>query len=371
MSSGVGHEALNPINPALLPRLEPKFIELYNTHVANTPNKPIDLDVLRKVYSRLYGYGTATAPDCSKEYEVTVSGWDKYPGDIKVRVYVPHGAKPAEGWPVHFDFHGGGKLTTPQRKRTLLIAHFVAGWGLGDLETESHICRHICVKASVIVVDVEYRLVPEFPFPTGLYDCFSVVRSVLAEHERYAVNPAVVTFGGVSAGGNIALAVNHLCRDAGMKVKAVVVGTPTIADISQFATAADAGKVYPSLGEMEFAPLLNWARLKWFDTLKWASLSQDDDDLRAEQDTDVGWFRDLMAAPNCEDLANLTVIMTAECDPLRDEGEAYGNKIRSKGNHVIIKRFAGVPHPFQHMDAALPQASEFIEDTIRHISSVQ
>ncbi|GKT40259.1 AB hydrolase superfamily protein [Colletotrichum spaethianum] len=352
MSSGVGHEALNPINPALLPRLEPKFIELYNTHVANTPNKPIDLDVLRKVYSRLYGYGTAPAPDCAKEYETTVPGWEKYPGDIKIRVYVPHGEQPAEGWPVHFDFHGGG-------------------WGLGDLETESHICRHICVKASVIVVDVDYRLVPEFPFPTGLYDCFSVVKSVLAEHKSYAVNPAIITFGGVSAGGNIALAVNHLCRDAGNKVKAVVVGTPTIADISQFPTAADAGKVYPSLGEMEFAPLLNWARLKWFDTLKWASLSQDNDVLRAEQEQDAGWFRDLMTAPNCENLADLTVVMTAECDPLRDEGEAYGNMIKSKGNDVIIKRFAGVPHPFQHMDAALPQASEFIEDTIQHVKSVQ
>lgn len=212
---------------------------------------------------------------------------------------------------------------------------------------------------------------PEFPFPTGLYDCFAVVQKVLSEHESYAVDPKVITFGGVSAGGNIALAVNHLCRDAGVKIKAVVVGTPTIADISQYATAADAGKVYPSLGEMEFAPLLNWARLKWFDTLKWASLSQDNNELRQEQEKDAGWFRDLMAAPNCKDLADLTVIMTAECDPLRDEGEAYGNMIKSHGNSVVIKRFAGVPHPFQHMDAALPQAEEFISDTIAHIQSVQ
>lgn len=110
MSSGVGHEALNPITPSLLPRLEPKFIELYNAHVANTPNKPIDLDVLRKVYSRLYGYGTAPAPAVAKEYELKVPGWEKYPGDITIRVYVPHGEKPANGWPVHFDFHGGGML---------------------------------------------------------------------------------------------------------------------------------------------------------------------------------------------------------------------------------------------------------------------
>ena len=111
MAAGVGHEALNPINNDVLPRLDPKFIELYNTHVANTPNRPIDLAVLRKVYSRLYGYGTAPAPECAKEYEVQISGWSKYPGEIAIRVYVPHGNKPADGWPVHFDFHGGGKAT--------------------------------------------------------------------------------------------------------------------------------------------------------------------------------------------------------------------------------------------------------------------
>jgi hypothetical protein len=108
-AAGVGHEALNPINPEILPRLEPKFVELYNTHVANTPNRPIDLAVLRNVYSRLYGYGTASGPDCEREYETEVAGWSKYPGNIKVRVYVPKGEKPERGWPVHFDFHGGGE----------------------------------------------------------------------------------------------------------------------------------------------------------------------------------------------------------------------------------------------------------------------
>ncbi|KAF2488548.1 triacylglycerol lipase [Lophium mytilinum] len=350
MAAGVGHESLNPLDPVVLPKLDPKFVEIYNKNVANTLNKPIDLNVLRKVYSRMYGYATAAGPECAKEYELEVPGWSKYPGSIAIRIYEPHGEKPEAGWPVHFDFHGGG-------------------WGLGDLETESHICRHICVNAGVIVVDVDYRLVPEYPFPVGVRDCEAVLRHVLSKPAEFKINPSIITFGGVSAGACIALIVNHLARDAGIPIKGVIVGTPTVADISTCATASDSP--YPSIRDMEFAPLLNWARLKWFDTLKWESLEKDDSAKRAEQEKDVSWFRDIIQAPNCEGLANITVIMTAECDPLRDEGEAYGRMIEEKGNKVVVKRFKGVPHPFQHMDAALDQAKEFIQDTVDYVIACQ
>jgi acetyl esterase/lipase len=109
-AAGKGHEALNPIHADLLEKLDPKFITLYNTHVANTPNRPIDLAQLRKVYSRLYAYGTAPAPKCGKEWEMKVPGWSKYPSDIDIRVYMPDGKKPAAGWPLHVDFHGGGQI---------------------------------------------------------------------------------------------------------------------------------------------------------------------------------------------------------------------------------------------------------------------
>jgi acetyl esterase/lipase len=225
------------------------------------------------------------------------------------------------------------------------------------------------VKAGVVVVDIDYRLVPEFPFPIGVRDSEEAFKHVFSNASKFKINRAVITFGGVSAGACIALIVNHLTRDAGIPIKGVIVGTPTVADISTCSTAADSP--YPSIKEMEFAPLLNWARLKWFDTLKWDSLEKDDAAKRAEQEKDVGWFRDIMQAPNCEGLADITVIMTAECDPLRDEGEAYGRMIEEKGNKVVVKRFMGVPHPFQHMDAALDQAREFIQDTVDYVKGCQ
>lgn len=60
----------------------------------------------------MYGYATGPAPDCGEEFEFEVDGWDKYPGKVKVRAYVPAGEPRREqGWGVHFDFHGGGMYT--------------------------------------------------------------------------------------------------------------------------------------------------------------------------------------------------------------------------------------------------------------------
>ena len=103
-----GHEALNPIHPSVLPHLDPVFIDLYNTHVANIPNKPIDLGILRSKYSVLYSYGTGPSPEPEKIYDAEVPGHN---GDmIPVRVYNPHSEGP---WAVHVDFHGGGEFVFP------------------------------------------------------------------------------------------------------------------------------------------------------------------------------------------------------------------------------------------------------------------
>ncbi|RDW61294.1 hypothetical protein BP5796_11186 [Coleophoma crateriformis] len=329
------HEALNPIHPSVLSSLDPAFVELYNKHVAPIPNKPIDLGFLRSKYSVLYSYGTAAAPDAARQWETKISGHGG--AEIAVRMYEPSGSGP---WPVHIDYHGGG-------------------WGLGDLDTESHICKHIVAKAKVAVIDVDYRLVPENVFPTGILDSFAALKYIASEEgsKKFNIDSARISIGGVSAGGCIALAIAHLARDANISVKLTAVGTPTIDDLSKYNTAS--GSPYLSMQEMEFAPTLNWARLKWFDILKWSSLSKDPSE-RERQMKEVGWFADLMQAPNFRDVGK-TVIYTAGCDPLRDEGEAYARRLVENGNVVTLKRFEGVPHPFMHMDEALEQARQYID----------
>ncbi|KAH7323460.1 arylacetamide deacetylase [Rhexocercosporidium sp. MPI-PUGE-AT-0058] len=288
-TAGKGHEALNLIHPDLLPRLDPKFISLYNPHVGKTPNKPVDLAVLRKIYSR------APAPA-------------KHPGNFDIRIYVPNGDRLSGGWPLHINLHGGG-------------------WGLGGLDTESPILRHICVKASVVVIDVAYRLVSEFVYPTGSMIVFAALQYAVSNPTTFSINPDIISLGGISVGANIALIINHVARDGSIPIKAVVVGTPQIADISQVPTAADSPN--PAGKEMEFAPTLNWARL------------------------------------------NLTVIITADCDPMRDEGEPYAAKLKEAGNELVLNRFQSVPHPFMHMDDALDQAKDFIEDRIRYVRCIR
>ncbi|GKZ70419.1 hypothetical protein AnigIFM50267_006064 [Aspergillus niger] len=321
----MSHEALNPIHPSVLPHLDPTFIELYNKHVANTPSGPIDLTVLRSKYSVLYSYGTGPAPEPARVYDTTIPGHN---GDlIPCRVYEPDSPGP---WPVHVDFHGGG-------------------WGLGDLDTESHICKHIAVKAKVAVVDVAYRLVPEHAFPIGIQDSFAALQHLASPAGRAqfpSLDTTRISLGGVSAGGNIALILAHLARDHQLPLRLVAVGTPVIDDISVYTTAHDSP--FPSMQEMEHAPTLNWARLKWFDQLKWRSLSEDEN-VRQKQMAEVKWYANALKAPDFTRLPR-TVIYTAGCDPLRDEGEAYARKLVEGGCEVTVRRFEGVPHPFMHMD---------------------
>lgn len=233
-----------------------------------------------------------------------------------------------------------------------LINLTAPGWGLGDLDTESHICKHIAVKANVAVIDIAYRLVPEHPFPIGIQDSFAALQYLAspASHPQFpTLDTTRISLGGVSAGGNIALILAHLARDHHLPLRLVAVGTPVIDDISSYTTAQDSP--FPSMQAMEYAPTLNWARLKWFDQLKWRSLSADAT-LRQQQMAEVKWYANVLNAPDFTRLAR-TVIYTAGCDPLRDEGEAYAQKLIEGGCEVTVRRFEGVPHPFMHMDKGM------------------
>lgn len=338
MASDTKHEALQPLHPSMAGKLDPVFEELYNQHVANTPMKPIDLGKLRDNYSQLYSYATGPAPEVGRVYDTTFSLDDGT--EIPLRVYEPATKGP---WPVHIDFHGGG-------------------WGLGDLETEGHICRHVCVKANVVVVDVAYRLVPEHPFPAAMMDSWAAIKHIHeGGAEKFNILQDSISLGGVSAGGAISLAMAHLARDASLALKLVAVGTPVIDDLSQYESAADSP--WPSMRENEHAPTLNWARLAWFDRLKRTPTSTS----TAAPDADAAsWLVNLLQAPNFSGLAR-TVVYTAGADPLRDEGEAYARRLAEAGTEVTLRRFPGVPHPFMHMDKDLWQAREFIDRTAREI----
>ncbi|KAG6247356.1 hypothetical protein E4U23_003871 [Claviceps purpurea] len=368
MSTQGKHEALQPIHPSMAGHLDPVFEKLYNENVANTPLQPIDLPLLRSKYSLLYSYGTGPAPPVGRIYDDQIplllnnNTTTTTTTTLPIRVYEPDSPGP---WPVHIDFHGGG-------------------WGLGDLDTEAHICQHICNKANVVVIDIAYRLVPEHAFPVGITDSFAALQYIHAHGStRFNIQPEKISLGGVSAGGCIALVLGHLARDhcpERIPLRLIAVGTPVIDDLSRYASAGESP--FLSMQENEHAPTLNWARLAWFDKLKWSSLlpsssslsspspeGRNQDEVEREMQAaraKVGWFANLLEAPNFKDLPK-TVLYTAGADPLRDEGERYGRLLVENGVEVTMKRFPGVPHPFMHMDAHLWQAREFIDMTAREI----
>ena len=334
-------EVLNPIHPNVIDSFDPEFIKLYNEKVANIPAPAqIDLRALRSSYSTHYSYGTAKAPivECTYDKIIPVMG-----GEIPLRIYQPHGNGP---WPVHIDYHGGG-------------------WVLGDLDVEAHLCKHYSHDANVVVIDVGYRLAPDFPFPTAIFDSFSALLYIHSHAEEFNVDPSSISLGGLSAGGFIALTLCILAKLDNISLKLVVVGSPTIDDISKYSLPEDSP--FASMKKFEFAPTLNWHRLKSFDNLKWSTAPTDPEARRAYIDS-FGYLKNLLEARDLSGLPR-TVIFTAGADLLRDEGEAYAKKLQNSGVEVRLKRYEGVPHPFQHLDQYLTAAKDFVKETIAEIKA--
>ena len=123
---------LNPIHPSIIDQLDPAFVKLYSDYIANRPPSSTDLNVVRQHYSALYSYATAPATGVGGIGETQVPGWDKYPGDVNVRVYVPPGEEPGQRkvWPVHFNFHGGGmsRLGVPPHTHTRTDMRRLGRW---------------------------------------------------------------------------------------------------------------------------------------------------------------------------------------------------------------------------------------------------
>jgi len=234
-------------------------------------------------------------------------------GEIPLRVYVPGGAAP---FPVVAYFHGGG---------------FV----LGSLDTHDRIARRLCRAAEALVVSVEYRLAPEHRFPAALDDCMAATHW-LAEHAgELGGDRDRIAVAGDSAGGNLAAAVALASRaDDGPGIAAQVLLYPV----------TDAACATPSFVRNAEGYLLSAAAMRWF----WQQY------LGPDGDPDSG-YASVLRAP---DLAGLppALVITAEFDPLRDEGEAYAEHLREAGNAVEAHRFDGMTHGFIGMDALVDEA---------------
>ncbi len=235
--------------------------------------------------------------------------------EIPVRIYAPDSPDPL---PALVYYHGGG-------------------WVIGDLDTHDAVCRTLANTARCVVVSVDYRLAPEHKFPAAVEDAYDSVAWVAEHAEEISVDKRRVAVGGDSAGGNLAAVVALQSRGIGFPRLAFQLLVYPITDYD-FETAS-----YRDNADGYF---LTRDSMKWF----W------DHYIRSEADA-----LDPRGSPlRADDLVGLppALVITAEFDPLRDEGEAYAARMRDDGVPVTATRYDGMVHGFWQMAALLPQARQ-------------
>jgi acetyl esterase len=242
---------------------------------------------------------------------------------IPVRLYQPHGTGP---FPTMLNFHGGG-------------------WVIGNLAMDDRRCARMAAEAGVLVASVDYRLAPEHPYPAAIEDGLAVLRWAGSGAGAFDADPQRLAISGSSSGGNIAAALALICRDrGGPALKFQLLNYPV----------TDSRLDFPSYGEFGQGPGVTAAMMAWF----W-------DVYAGDNDRSDGRLSPLRAT----DVSGLppTVITTAACDVLRDEAEAYGERLRQAGVPVILARYEGVPHGFLTLAIEVPQARAAVNLAIEHL----
>jgi acetyl esterase len=245
-------------------------------------------------------------------------------GVITVRIYSPPDRRPA---PCHLYIHGGG-------------------FWMGTLDHVDGTCRDIVSGVGCVVASVDYRLAPEHPFPAGLEDCYRALLWLTENAELLGIDPERISIGGGSAGANLATVVALLSRDRnGPKLVAQVLEMP----------CTDFTMSHPSVDGFGDGLLLTRDEMARYRSHY----------LPRASDVTNPYASPLLA----EDLTGLppALVVTAEFDPLRDEGEAYAMRLVEAGNVVIQRRFLGHIHGSVHLATLAPDDAAEATDLVRHV----
>lgn len=234
----------------------------------------------------------------------------------------------------------------PGRRLPALLYFFGGGWTLGSLDTCDAVCRTLANTAGCLVISVGYRLAPEHKFPAAVEDCHEALRHIAAHAADFGADPARLAVGGDSAGGNLAAAAALLARE-----------DPAVGLAGQLL-------VYPNTDQLA-----------------------DDESGRANDDPwlfnhrSVAWYRrhyfatdadaaDPLASPlRAPDLSGLppALVITAEHDPLRDQGEAYARRLAESGVEVELTRYPGMVHGFFTMSGSVDAARAALDQAAAHL----
>ena len=248
-----------------------------------------------------------------------------------IRLYFPSeeamSGEPVEGekYPVLLFFHGGG-------------------WVTESVENYDRVCSRMAQSTGHIVMSVEYRLAPEYRFPVPLEDCYAAAKALYTGHLVLPADPDRITIIGDSAGGNLAAAVCLKARDTGdFAPKKQILIYPAVSNCytkkSPYKSVQENGQDY----------LLTAVKME--DYLKLYESST--------EDRQNPYFAPILA----KDLSHMpeTLILTAEFDPLRDEGEEYGKRLKKANNYVEIHRIPDALHGYFALGIRFLHVQESVE----------
>jgi acetyl esterase len=224
-------------------------------------------------------------------------------GDLPVRIYRPCETRPL---PVLLYFFGGG-------------------WVLGTIDTAEAICRSLANAADCLVVTVGYRLAPEHRFPAAVEDCYATLRWVVEHAGELGADPTRIAVGGDSAGGNLAAAITLRARESG--------DVPLVGQLLVYPNT-DQLADDTSLRENDDPWLFNHHSVAWY---------------RQHYLADPADAGNPLASPlRASSLEGLPpgLVITAEYDPLRDQGEEYARRLADAGVKVELSRYPGMVHGF-------------------------
>jgi acetyl esterase len=227
------------------------------------------------------------------------------------------------------------RLYAPSHERlpVLLYLHG-GGFTLGGLETHDSLCRQLALRSGGAVVALDYRLAPEHRFPAAVDDSWAALRW-LADDRTLGLDGTRLAVGGDSAGGTLAAVAALQARDGSLPLALQLLITPGTAAYTDSASHRRYAHGY----------LLDAETIEWF----------------FAQYIDHGQRRDWRYAPlEADDHEGLApaCLLLAECDPLVDEGLAYGDVLRAAGVAVQLELYRGVTHDFIKLGRVVPEAAQ-------------
>lgn len=302
LTSDSSRRIWQPLHPSVRPLLDPEYVAFHDKYAQYVePEQVKGWDPsLRTRYTWPYSGSPVLKVGNVKDIQLG--------RNFTTRIFTPKGDPPTDGWPLVLWMHGGA-------------------FAAGNIDSDNDLCSMMCRDAGCVVLNIDYRLAPEHPFPAGLDDCVDTLKWCAGTTgvEYLNVDRTKIVIGGVSAGGNLAAVLSLIAVELSIPILLQLLVVPVIDNTANLKTS---WQLHPH------APWLTPARMLFY-----RNLYLPDSSCASE------WKASPIVAPP-ELVARLpkTWIAVADQDVLSVEGTMYANLLQQHGVLVSCRNYPGMPH---------------------------